>query len=54
MVAVRVCQDKHVYVTRFPIENYQSIYPSRIKIMTTYKTQKVEIANKYYDEYLYQ
>jgi len=51
IVAVRVCQDKHVYVTRFPIENYQSIYPSRIKIMTTYKTQKIEIANRYYDEY---
>jgi len=51
MVAVRVCQDKHVYVTRFPIENYQSIYPSRIKIMTTYRTQKIEINSKYYDEY---
>jgi len=51
IVAVRVCQDKHVYVTRFPIENYQSIYPSRIKIMTTYKTQKIEIGNRYYDEY---
>jgi len=51
IVATRVCKDKHVYVTRFPIENYQSIYPSRIKIMTTYKTQQIEIANKYYDEY---
>jgi len=24
IVAVRVCQDKHVYVTRFPIENYRA------------------------------
>ena len=51
IVATRVCEDKHVYVTRFPIENYQSLYPSRIKIMTTYKTQRITIANKYYDEY---
>ena len=51
IVAVRVCHDKHVYVTRFPIENYQSIYPSRIKIMTTYKTQQITIGSKYYDEY---
>lgn len=51
IVATRVCADKHVYVTRFPVEQYHSLYPSRIKIMTTYKTQNITIANKYYDNY---
>ena len=35
---------KHVFITRYPIENYQSIYPSKIRISTLSKTSKVKIA----------
>jgi len=53
IVANRVCEDKHVYVTRYPVNNYQNIYPSRIKIISTYQTCKMELANKYFDNYPY-
>jgi hypothetical protein len=35
---------KHVYLTRYPIENYQSIYPTKVRISTITKTSKVKIA----------
>ena len=51
IMAHRVCKDKHVYITRYPVDNTHSIYPSRIKIITTYKVKHVEIANMYFDDY---
>jgi DNA-directed RNA polymerase beta' subunit len=51
IVAHKVCKDKHVYVTRYPVENFMSIFPSRIKIVTTYETMPLEIDNKYFEEY---
>lgn len=36
-----ILADKHVLVTRFPITNFQNIYPSKIKILTTSKTRPV-------------
>ena len=35
---------KHVYLTRYPIENYQSIYPTKVRISTITRTSKVKIA----------
>ena len=51
--------DKHVYVTRFPIANFQNIYPAKIKVLTTTKTRKLYVRffgiNKteiaYFDDY---
>ena len=40
IIALDVLKDKHVYVTRYPVTNFQNIYPSRIKILTTAKTKK--------------
>lgn len=51
IVAHKVCEDKHVYITRYPVNNFQSIYPSRITIMSTYETQELEIDNKYFENY---
>jgi len=51
IIAHRVCENKHVYVTRFPVENHQSIFPTRIKILSTYETTTVTIANKYFKNY---
>ncbi len=35
--ATAVIKDKHVYATRYPVLNYQNIYPSKIKLMSTSK-----------------
>lgn len=43
MVSESICRDKHVLVTRFPITNAQSIYPSKIKVLTTDKTKDLLI-----------
>lgn len=51
MVAMNVCKDKHVYVTRYPVNNFQSIYPSRIKVMTTYTTIPLQINNQFFEDY---
>jgi DNA-directed RNA polymerase beta' subunit len=51
LAAEDICKDKHVYVTRFPVENFQNIYPSRIKIITTKETQTVQIEDKYFKNY---
>jgi hypothetical protein len=53
MTAVKVCKDKHVYVTRYPVNNFQSIYPSRIKIVTTYKTEPKVIGDTNFEDYPY-
>jgi len=39
LIANQVIQDKHVYVTRYPAINFQNIYPSKIKLLTTNKTR---------------
>jgi hypothetical protein len=39
-VAEFVAKDKHVYVTRYPVTNFQNIYPSKITLITTNKTRK--------------
>ena len=41
----------HVYATRYPIEQYQNIFPARVAIMTTKKTKKQKIANRYLPDY---
>ena len=41
--ATKTVLDKHVYVTRFPIANFQNIYPSKIKILSTAKTRDIYI-----------
>jgi DNA-directed RNA polymerase beta' subunit len=40
MVSMSVASDKHVYVTRYPVTNFQNIYPSKVTILTTNKTKK--------------
>lgn len=53
IASLSVLSDKHVYVTRFPIANFQNIYPSKIKILTTVKTKKVLISfdNEVYSKF---
>jgi DNA-directed RNA polymerase beta' subunit len=43
LAADEICQDKHIYVTRYPITGFQSIFPTKIKVMSTVKTREVYI-----------
>lgn len=44
MVALDVLRDKHVYVTRYPIASFQSIFPARVAVASTEDTREVYIA----------
>lgn len=46
-----ICKDKHVYLTRYPIEQYQNIYPSKISILSTRKTMSLKMDDKYLPNY---
>jgi DNA-directed RNA polymerase beta' subunit len=46
-----ICANKHVYVTRYPIEQYQNIYPSKIKILSTRETQPIQLEDLYLPDY---
>jgi len=55
-----VVPDKHVYVTRYPIINFQNIYPAKIKLLSTAKTREAYIKMDpgltqvlHYEEYPY-
>ena len=45
MITAKVVEGKHVYLKRYPIENHHSIYPSRIKLLSTVKTKKISFAD---------
>lgn len=51
IVASEVAKTKHVYVTRYPIANFQNIYPSRIKVLSTQKTCTMTLGNEYFEDY---
>lgn len=46
-----IVQDKHVYVSRYPIDSRNNIYPSKIKILSTRKTESKTINNTYFANY---
>lgn len=38
IAASDVCKDKYVYITRYPLEDYMGIYPSKITVLSTFNT----------------
>jgi DNA-directed RNA polymerase beta' subunit len=46
-----ICENRHVYVTRYPIEQYQNIYPSKIKILSTRDTHPQQLEDLYLPDY---
>lgn len=48
IIAMRAVQDKHIYVTRYPLDNSNGQFPARIDISTTVKTQPVIIGETIY------
>ena len=48
IVAKRATENRHVFITRYPLESYNGQYPARIEISTTIKTQPVIIGETVY------
>jgi len=51
IAAKDVCADKHVYVTRYPVESVLNIFPVRIKVLSTVETKEQKINNMYLRDY---
>lgn len=51
VVAERVARDKHVFITRYPMDNINGQNPFRILISTTVDTEPVTIGDKVYEFY---
>ena len=51
MCACDVTRDKHVYITRYPLEDYFGIYPTRVRVLSTFKTKPQTIYGVEYPFY---
>ena len=51
IIAERVASDKHVFITRYPLDNPNGQNPYRILVSTTNETQPVTIGDKVYEYY---
>ena len=51
IAAVDICADKHVFVTRYPVESFLNIYPSKIKILSTKNTMEMRLPDRYLENY---
>lgn len=51
LAAVETLSDKHCYITRYPLEDYFGIFPSRVAVLSTIKTTPVIINGKVYEHY---
>lgn len=51
ITAKEVVKDKHVWISRYPIENYQNVYPSKINVITTHKTKVQNIREREFKDY---
>ena len=51
LVASEVVENKYVYATRYPIEDYRNILTAKVKILTTEKTTKLDLYGTQFKEY---
>ena len=51
IAACDICKDKHVLISRYPIEHYFSIFSTRITVMSTIKTRPAIISGRFYKYY---
>ena len=51
IAAVDSTSDKHVYITRYPLEDYFGTFPSRVFVLSTMKTTPIVIDGKLYKYY---
>lgn len=51
IAAKDICVDKHVYITRYPVESILNICPFRIKVLSTVETKEQRLENLYLNDY---
>jgi DNA-directed RNA polymerase beta' subunit len=51
IVAKKVTADKHVYITRYPVEHHQNIHASKIHVLSTRKTKVQKLGNRMFEDY---
>ena len=51
MAAVEATRDKHVLITRFPMDSYWNEFPAKIRISTTKETEPILVGASYYPWY---
>ena len=51
MAAMEACKDKHVYITRYPLNDYFGTFPSRIFVLSTVKTEERKVNGVIYKHY---
>ena len=51
IAAIDICSNKHVYVTRYPVGSFLNIYPSKIRVLSTTKTQEVQLDDRLLKNY---
>lgn len=51
MAAWDVTRDKHVLVTRYPLEDYFGIFPCKFNVLSTAKTVPMKIGSRFYPFY---
>lgn len=51
IVAKDELADKHVYVTRYPLDNYNGQYPAKIELATTIHTKPMKFGERIYQFY---
>jgi hypothetical protein len=53
MAAVDVTEDKCITITRYPVTDYLSIFPSMVTVLSTRKTVPIYVDDKFYPYYPY-
>ena len=48
---MEVAADKYVYITRYPVTSYASIFPSQCMPLSTLNTMPLEVDGKFYPNY---
>ena len=51
IAATDITRDKHVYITRYPVESNMNIFPSRINVMSTVETKPQKLEDRYLPNY---
>lgn len=49
--ATDVTKDKHIMITRFPIDTYYNIFPSKVRVASTKDTENIIINDQVYERY---
>lgn len=51
IVAHQVAQDKHVFVNRYPLDNYNGQFPAKVEVASTTHTTPAQIGETFYQFY---